>query len=154
VQQNFWADPPVARGLKARPHHRQHGFGVGFFAASSAEATGSPLNFVVIAGAEVGKFGNCSISSESSIQTIYTYHDFSSTIYDGNSDYLSIVQNHEGLCWNARARSLAISMSATSQRVRHASQPARGGVVTTIAEREQATGPFGAMIVLAGHPLV
>jgi hypothetical protein len=37
VEQNFWADPPVARGLKARPHQRQEACKTGFESCSRAE---------------------------------------------------------------------------------------------------------------------
>jgi hypothetical protein len=39
VQQNFWADPPVARGVKVRSHHRQQASQAGFGAGSSAAIT-------------------------------------------------------------------------------------------------------------------
>ena len=44
-QQNFWVEPPVERGVNARPHHRQRASQAGFRSSSSAAITGKPLRF-------------------------------------------------------------------------------------------------------------
>ena len=52
-QQNFCADPPVDRGLKVRPHHRQQtSTAVGCGARSSAVAH-PPLPFVLVRTSEI-----------------------------------------------------------------------------------------------------
>jgi hypothetical protein len=42
VQQNFWVDPPVERGVNIRSHHRQRASIAGFWAGSSHGVTDPP----------------------------------------------------------------------------------------------------------------
>jgi hypothetical protein len=74
VQQNFWLDPRVARGVNFRWHQRQHVSESGFCVGSSAVRTRPALEFAVIAVAGIGEFGNCLTNSKASnMQPIYSY---------------------------------------------------------------------------------
>ena len=75
VQQNFRADPPVDRGLKARPHHKQQASNAGFGASSSAAITEKPPRFkgtsvwltrsiTAFAAAELDGSGGFALNSE------------------------------------------------------------------------------------------
>ena len=72
MQQNFWLDPPVIRGVKIRWHQRQHACETGFWAGSRTGGTKPLLNFIVIAAGGIDGFPNClTISEVFIIQPIY-----------------------------------------------------------------------------------
>ena len=52
-QQNFWVDPPVNRGLKARPHHRQQKSTAGDCDAGSSGVADPPPPFAVVRTSEI-----------------------------------------------------------------------------------------------------
>ena len=53
MQQNFWVDPPVARGLKARPHHRQQACEPGRGVGSGIAVTDPSRPFAAIRISEI-----------------------------------------------------------------------------------------------------
>jgi hypothetical protein len=82
VQQNFWVDPPVVRGVNVRPHHRQQSSRAGFWADSSPGVTDPLPQFPVIAVAEFDDLGNCSTTPKVyAMTTIYSYKAIG-TIYN------------------------------------------------------------------------
>jgi hypothetical protein len=71
VQQNFCADPPVARGVNVRAHHKQRPSGVGFPAGSST-GVGKPLPFIVNVATDIGESVNSSTNSK--VSTILPFY--------------------------------------------------------------------------------
>ena len=89
MEQNFWLDPPVVRGVNVRPHHRQGPSGVGFRACSSA-GVGKPPPFMVIAATDIDEAGNSSANSKVSIiQPVYHTRSLAQEIEALTFDQLS-----------------------------------------------------------------